>query len=362
MGLHGECYPSPFYQIRIPEQLGRTFHARTGSRMGAQSSNRLGLVNTGQLLGNITESKQGWRARLDLKNIPEACWYDEAMVARSNLLLLLILFTALRSLGVSNEPEVVSFRSGEITLQGTLYKPEGNGPFPAVVYNHGSAPGMLSQQAFEALGPVFASHGWVFFGPYRRGQGLSAAAGPYIGDEIAAAKKKGGMAAGAATMVRLLETDHLNDQLAALAWLRTQKFVEPDRIAVAGNSFGGIEVVLGAERGWYCAAVDSAGAAQSWGDAPEVRDLMIRSVRNSRTAIFFFQAENDYDLAPSRTLSAAMKDANKEYEIKIYPPYGDSTQDGHTFGYFGGSVWGPDVFRFLGQHCPKTVERKTSHP
>ena len=79
---------------------------------------------------------------------------------------------------------------------------------------------MLSKEAFETLGPLFARHGWVFFGPYRRGQGLSASAGPYIGDEIAAAIKTGGITAGAATMVRLLETDHLNDQLAALAWLR----------------------------------------------------------------------------------------------------------------------------------------------
>jgi hypothetical protein len=33
----------------------------------------------------------------------------------------------------------------------------GKGPFPTVVYNHGSTPGMLSKQAFEALGPVFAN-------------------------------------------------------------------------------------------------------------------------------------------------------------------------------------------------------------
>ena len=64
---------------------------------------------------------------------------------------------------------------------------------------------MLSKEAFDALGPVFASHGWVFFGPYRRGQGLSASAGPYIGDQIAAAEKSGGISAGAAAMVRLLE-------------------------------------------------------------------------------------------------------------------------------------------------------------
>jgi predicted dienelactone hydrolase len=93
--------------------------------------------------------------------------------------------------------DIVTFPNGEITLHGVLYKPEGTGPFPAVVYNHGSAPGMLSKEAFDVLGPAFASHGWVFFGPYRRGQGSSASAGPYIGDQIAAAEKNGGVSAGA---------------------------------------------------------------------------------------------------------------------------------------------------------------------
>ena len=253
----------------------------------------------------------------------------------------------------SSDGEVVTFPNGELTLHGVLYMPDGTGPFPAIVYNHGSAPGMLSKQAFDALGPVFTKHGWMFFGPYRRGQGLSASAGKYIGDEIAAATKAGGVASGAATMVRLLETDHLNDQLAALAWLRTQSFVKPDRIAVAGNSFGGIEAVLGAEHASYCAAIDSAGGAQSWVQAPELQSLMTHSVRNSRAPIFFFQAENDYDLSPSRVLSVAMKDAGKEFELKIYPAFGESVQDGHTFGYFGSSVWADDVFRFLNKHCPR---------
>ena len=69
--------------------------------------------------------------------------------------------------------------------RGVVYKPPGPGPFPAVLYNHGSAPGMLNSQAFEAvIGPRFAARGWVFFGPYRRGQGLSVQAGPYIGDQL----------------------------------------------------------------------------------------------------------------------------------------------------------------------------------
>lgn len=247
--------------------------------------------------------------------------------------------------------EVVAFPSGNLTLHGVLYRPKGAGPFPAVVYNHGSAAD--SSTASEALGPVFANHGWVFFMPSRRGQGLSASAGPYIRDEIAAAIKNGGIRAGAATMIRLLETDHLNDQLAALAWLRKNGLVRSNRIAVAGTSFGGIETVLGAERGSYCAAVDFSGGAESWAQAPDLQAVMTRAVRNLRVPILFLQPENDYDLSPSRTLSAAMKDAGKPFEMKIYPPFGESKEDGHTFGYFGGAVWADDVFRFLEQHCSR---------
>lgn len=182
---------------------------------------------------------------------------------------------------------------------------------------------------------------------------MSASAGPYIGDQIEAAKKDGGISAGAAAMIRLLETDHLEDQLSALAWLRKQPFVDADRIAVAGNSFGGIETVLGAAKGRYCAAVASAAGAQSWAVAPELRSVMTRAVRSAKIPIFFFQAANDYDLSPSKILAAAMKDANKKYQLKIYPAYGGSPQDGHAFGYLGAAVWADDVFDFLSRHCAK---------
>jgi dipeptidyl aminopeptidase/acylaminoacyl peptidase len=66
-------------------------------------------------------------------------------------------------------PQQVSFPSGNVTLRGTLCKPPGEGPFPALIYSHGSAPGKLNDLAFEQLGPLFAERGWVFFAPYRRG-------------------------------------------------------------------------------------------------------------------------------------------------------------------------------------------------
>ena len=316
----------------------------------------------------------------------------------SGLALVLLLLPLPSSAAVA--AETVTFPSGNLTLHGLLYKPEGAGPFPAMLYNHGSAPGMLSNEAFEAIAPVYVGRGWVFFAPYRRGQGLSVSAGPFIGNQIATARKDGfrraamvflpafiasagillvigrkrrfwvsgfgivilgaisavavylsGPRAAAVEMVRLLETDHLNDQLAAYDWLRQQDFVQAKRVAVAGNSFGGVEVVLGAERIQYCAGIDAAGGAESWAAAPQLQSRMTRAVRNSQVPIFFFQAENDYDVAPSRILSSAMNDAGKIAEIRIYPRFRRSAADGHSFTWLGTSRWAEDVFGFLDDYC-----------
>jgi carboxymethylenebutenolidase len=255
--------------------------------------------------------------------------------------------------------EVVSFSSGGLGLRGLLLRPAGRGPFPAVLYNHGSAPGMANHLAFANIAPVFVAHGWVFFMPYRRGQGLSASAGRYIGDEIEDAKRKGGLEAAVSVQLRLLDTEQLDDQLAALEWLRHRSFVQ-DRIAAAGNSFGGIEAVFGAERGGYCAAVDAAGAAESWAQSPALRERMTRAARNAKVPIFFLQAENDFDLSPTRTLALAMEDAGKRSEMKIYPAFGSTTRDGHSFAYRGVASWADDVIGFLGRACdPKAVTDTT---
>jgi dipeptidyl aminopeptidase/acylaminoacyl peptidase len=80
---------------------------------------------------------------------------------------------------------------------------------------------------------------------------------------------------------------------------------------------------------------------------------LVRAARNSRAPIFFFQAENDYDLAPSRTLVSAMREAGKIADIEIYPPVGATKADGHNFAWHGSSVWGNDVIAFLEHHCDK---------
>ena len=136
-----------------------------------------------------------------------------------------------------------------------------------------------------------------------------------------------------------------------LAWLKSQSFVQAHRIAVAGQSFGGIETVLGAQAYPYCAAVDASGGAMSWNDAPALQELMKSRVRDSRSPIFFFQAENDFDLRPSHELYKEMSLVGKEAQIKIYPAYGKTHFDGHSLTWLGTAIWFDDVFAFIRTHC-----------
>lgn len=271
---------------------------------------------------------------------------------RAVCLSLILLAMVLRGGTASSAGEEVSFPSGNKTLHGLIYKPAGSGPFPTILYNHGSAPGLLNNEAFARIAPIFTAHGWAFFAPYRRGQGLSSDAGEYIGTEIAAARARGGMSLAARTTVRLLTTEQLQDQMAALAWLRQQPFVREGQIAAMGNSFGGVETVLGAAGGGgYCAAVDASGGAESWSAAPQLREVMQRAVKKSTVPIFFFQARNDYDLAPSRILYDAARNVGRPAEMRIYPPYGDTPAAGHSFAWRGDKVWGSDVLRFVDRNC-----------
>ena len=238
------------------------------------------------------------------------------------------------------QPELVSFRSGELELKGFLWKPAGSGPFPAVLWNHGSEklPGSV-----ETVARFFLPRNYVFFVPHRRGQGRSP--GPYIMDQVNAAG-----AARDALLVRLHET-HLEDQLAGLAFLRSQSIVIANRIAVIGFSFGGIQTMLAAERDpGYRVAVNCSGAAQVWGTSPDMRRRLTSAARASKLPVFFFQAENDYDLTPNSVLSEAVKTAGQPTEAKTYPPFGSSKQDGHEFCVRGVATWGLDALHFIEAH------------
>lgn len=143
----------------------------------------------------------------------------------------------------------------------------------------------------------------------------------------------------------------MSDAIAGLEFLRAHSVVDPRRIAVAGHSFGGSLTLLMAERdAGLGAAVVFAGAAGSWEGSPPLQARLLAAVGATKVPVFFVYAANDYSVAPAHRLGDEMERLNRVHRVKIYPPVGETADDGHRFVYLGVATWEPDVFAFLDEH------------
>ena len=258
-------------------------------------------------------------------------------------------------------PETVTIPSGTLHLAGFLWKPAGPGPFPAVLFNHGRGDDPQNQTkdltitaTARILGPVFARHGYVFLHPFRRGEGLSADQGPFIGDLLQREELTRGEDARKHLQFVLLTTDHLDDGLASLSYLKRLAEVDPHRVAVAGHSFGGQITLLEAARDPAVRAVVTFGAAaHSWGGSEEIRANMLDAISRIGAPILILHAANDYSVAPGRAMDAELVRLSKPHLLRIYPTVGESATDGHNFLYTNVGIWESDVFRFLDEHVKR---------
>lgn len=226
-------------------------------------------------------------------------------------------------------------------MHGFLWKPEGAGPFAAIVWNHGSEKLPGSQ---PALASFYTAHSYVFFVPHRRGQGRSP--GEWIQDQVAQAPP----GERARRMVELQQAE-VDDVIAGLNYLKSQPFVDPARIAISGCSYGGIQTLLAGERDLGVKAlVPFAPGAMSWEQNLPLQDRLMRAVDLAKAPVFLIQADNDYSLAPSRALSKEARKKHKDFQSKVYPAFGTSHHDGHWgFCSSATTVWGDDVLAFLGE-------------
>ena len=258
-------------------------------------------------------------------------------------------------------PETVVIPSGQLHLKAFFWKPNGPGPFPTVLFNHGSGgadadhtAGLPITLAAERLAPLFLKHGYAFVYLFRRGQGLSADQGPFMQDILQREDSAKGKEARQHLQFVLATTDHLDDVLAALAFLKATPAVDAKRIAIVGRSFGGQLTLLAAERdNAVRAAVTVSAAAGSWGRSPELRERLITAVDKSTAPIMLIQAANDYSTAPSYALADELERLHKPHLLKIYPPFGKSADDGHNFLYIGIAQWEADVFGFLDEYVKR---------
>jgi dienelactone hydrolase len=258
-------------------------------------------------------------------------------------------------------PETVVIHNGSATLHAVLWRPQGRGPFPAILLNHGSGRtredlerlGPYEQNA-EKLGPVFARHGYVFLYLFRRGVGLSSDQGANAVDLMNSESAAHGLEARNALQLLLLDNREMGDALSALKFLRALPYVDAEDVALVGHSFGGSLTVLMAEREPNLrAVVVFSGAGYSFDRSPELRARLLAAVDHIAAPVFFIHAENDYSLSSGKVLDARRQQIGKPHRLKIYPPIGHTVDDGHDFLHLGVNIWEPDVFAFLDENMER---------
>lgn len=251
-------------------------------------------------------------------------------------------------------PQIVEVPSGALRLRGYFWKPIGSGPFPTVLFNHGSGAedsqhtaGQTMAESAAVLAPVFLRHGYAFLYLCRRGQGLSADQAPFPQDLLKQAEAKGPEAR-KQLHYELITGAQLDDALAGLKFLKTAAGVDPKRIAIIGHSFGGMLTLLSGEHdSTIRAEVAFAAGANSWRRSEQLRQRLLSSINKTSAPIMLIHAANDYDTTPGREIAAELERLHKPHVLKIYPAVGRTSDDGHNFLYVAPPVWESDVFQFL---------------
>lgn len=205
--------------------------------------------------------------------------------------------TAQESIDASLNESVIRIKNSQlfpVELETTLFKPDGPGPFPVVVINHGKAPGDPRFQArSRPLVAVrfFLQRGYAVVAPMR--QGFSKSGGSYIG---------GGCNVESNGRVQA------EDVKAVLTHVLTQPWADPTQVLMVGQSHGGWTTLAfgalnypgvkglvnfaGGLRQEQCAAWErglAAGAA-AYGGATQLPSLWFYGDNDSYFSVDTFQA------------------------------------------------------------------------
>lgn len=311
---------------------------RASARRGVQSE-RVGAVwHEGELQANLPDGAIV-HFRMRDPDVVELLWRDAAG----------------RMAGVLTQQKAGGHRVSEYLTTGALdqdgrpiclemvtYKPLGTGPFPTLLFNHGST-GMGNDAATftttvtsPALARFFNDRGWMVVFPQRRGRGKS-------GGVYAEGLDPDGSGYSHRPECALAGFEHaLYDVECAVGHLLERSDVDRDRLLIGGHSRGGFLALAaaGARPGLFQGVLNFVGG---WVDeqatADEINGGLATRGAGFAGPTFWLYADHDpfYSLAHSRRNFDAFVAVGGRGSFHALPT--QAGQDGHNILAFS-SLWG----------------------
>jgi dienelactone hydrolase len=251
------------------------------------------------------------------------------------------------------------YKSGGLNIEGYFYKPQGTGPFPLVIYNHGSRSGQEHvEKPFPAIAEILVPQGYAVLVPERRGYGKSDGQtydGEVQGDRGELMMKRFGEEAGDV----LAGLDYLKRAGAGVAnairpdQKPTNGLIDFRRVALMGWSHGGVVSLLAAsERHDFVALVDQAGGALTWNSSPVLRSRLPDAAARIRIPALCMDAENDATTNAVKSVGEAIRNSGEWERTIIYPPFTPASNPsniapGHLIFGQGIPIWQNDLVAFL---------------
>ncbi len=238
-----------------------------------------------------------------------------------------------------------------VQLELVSYRPTGAGPFPTVMFNHGSTgsgtdPALFTQTwSSPAIAGYFNQRGWMVVFPQRRGRGRSG--GLY--DEGFGPNRAAGYTCDPARSLAGVERA-LTDLDEVVRHLRTRSDVDARRLLIGGQSRGGILAIAyaGTRPGVFHGALNFVGGWMSDTCANPAAINTVTFVRGGAFAgpTVWLYGENDpfYSLAHSRSNHAAFAAAGGRGQLNVFNL--GPGQSGHNVFLFP-DRWGPSVETLL---------------